>query len=161
MYMALLRSGFYLQVARTIIFLVGQPHVWATFVLRVGLSEIMVPKNCVWRSYKCALLINRNVIEINVNCGSWNAYCSISKVSLAFKQLIVFQIDHKNHMFMHLAWRMSWHVILLLWDIIYCFCHSKIKSICPFIPPCHHVFISTEYPLTTHIKALLSWRRST
>ena len=41
---------------------------------------------------KCVLLVNINVTKMYVNCGLWNACCSIYKVKiirLAFKWLIV------------------------------------------------------------------------
>ena len=41
---------------------------------------------------KCVLLVNRNVTDMYVNCGSRKTHCSVYKVeviSLAFKWLIV------------------------------------------------------------------------
>ena len=49
-------------------------------------------KMCMARSLENAYCVNRNVTEMYVNCGSWNACYSIYKVeiiSLASKSLIV------------------------------------------------------------------------
>ena len=46
------------------------------------------------------MLVNRNATEMDVNCGSRNARCSVYKVeiiSLAFKWLIVLRSAIKTH----------------------------------------------------------------